>query len=81
MMFIENRTAKTALIVVLVLLLIPLLVMLGMMALGSGMMAQMGGTMGSGGMALCILWSVLVAAALVFLIVLLGRGSGHRLTS
>jgi hypothetical protein len=81
MMFIENRTAKTALMVLLVLLLIPLLVMLGMMAFGAGMMAQMGGTMGSGGMVLCILWSVLVAAALVFLIVLLGRGSGHHLTS
>jgi hypothetical protein len=81
MMFIENRTAKTALIVLLVLLLIPLLVTLGMMAFGAGMMAQMGGMMGSGGMTLCILWSVLVAAALVFRIVLLGRGSGHHLTS
>jgi len=42
MMFIENPTAKTALIVSLVLLLIPLLVALGMMAFGAGMMAQMG---------------------------------------
>lgn len=80
-MFIENRTAKVAIISLLVLLLIPLLVMLGMMAFGTGMMAQMGGTMGSGGMALCILWSVLVAAALVFLIFLLGRGPGHRVAS
>ena len=82
-MIIENRTVKVTIIAVLVLLVIPLLVMVGMMALGSGTMAQMGSTMGSGGMALalCILWSVLVAAALIFLIVLLGRGPGHRLTS
>jgi hypothetical protein len=55
--------------------------MLGMMAFGAGMTAQMGGMMGSGGMTLCILWSALAAAALVFLIVLLGRSSGHRLMS
>ena len=79
-MLIENRT-KTALIVLLVLLLIPLLVTLGMLAVGTGMMAQIGGMMGSRGIMLRILWSVLVAAALVFLIVLLGRGSGHRLIS
>ena len=78
-MFIENRTAKVAVISLLVLLLIPLLVMIGMMAFGAGMMTQMGGTMGSG--ALCILWSVLAAAALVFLIFLLGRGPGHRVAS
>ena len=80
-MFIENRTAKVAIISLLVLLLIPLLVMLGMMAFGTGMMAQMGSTMGSGGMAPCILWSLLVAVALVFLIFLLGRGPGHRVAS
>lgn len=80
-MFIENRTAKVLIILLLVLLLIPLLVMLGTMAFGTGMMAQIVGTIGSGGMPLCIVWSVLVAAALVFLIFLLGRGPGHRVAS
>ena len=76
-MFIENRTARVAIISLLVLLLMPLLVMLGMMAFGTGMVAQMGSTMGSGGIALCILWSLLVAAP----IFLLGRGPGHRVAS
>jgi hypothetical protein len=45
-----------------------------MMMFGSGMMAQMsGGIMGGSVMALCALWVILVAAALVFLIVLLVR--------
>jgi uncharacterized membrane protein len=61
------------------LLLIPLLVMLGMMIFGGGMMAQMGGMqMGAGIMALCVLWTVLVAAALICLVVLLSRGGGGR---
>lgn len=77
-MFVENRTAKAIMIAVLVLLVIPLLVILGMMAFGSGMMAQMG--MSGGAMALCILWSVLVAMALIFLIFLLVRGPGRRAT-
>ena len=51
-MSIENRTVKMTIIAVFVLLVIPLLVMVGMMALGTGMMAHMGSTMGSGGMAL-----------------------------
>jgi hypothetical protein len=47
-MFIENRTAKVAIISLLVLLLIPLLVMLGMMAFGIGIMAQMGARWAAG---------------------------------
>jgi hypothetical protein len=81
-MLIENRTARILVISLLVLLLAPLIVMLGMMMFGSGMMAQMGGMqMGGGVMALCALWTVLVAATLVGLIVLLSRGTGatgHR---
>ena len=80
-MFFENRAAKVAIISLLSILVIPLLVMVGMMAFGTGMMVQMAGTMGTGGMALCILWSVLVATALIFLIVLLGRGPRHRVAS
>lgn len=77
-MLIENRTARVALVILLILLVIPLVVMAGMMAFGGGMMAHMGGgmQMGSGFMALCVLWVVLVAAALIFLIVLLTRGAG-----
>ena len=76
-MLIENRTARVALVILLILLVIPLVVMAGMMAFGGGMMAQMGGgmQMGSGFIALCALWAVLVAAALIFLIVLLTRGA------
>jgi hypothetical protein len=59
----------------LVLLLIPLLVMLGMMMFGGAMMAQMGGMhMGTGLMTLCFLWTLLVAAALIGLIVLIAHG-------
>ena len=83
-MIIENRTARLVVVSLLVLLVIPLVVMLGMMAFGSGMMAQMGGMqMGAGMMALCVLWTVLVAGALIALIVLLTRGSdaaAHRRT-
>jgi hypothetical protein len=51
--------------------------MLGMMIFGSGMMAQTGGMqMSAGIMVLCGLWTVLVSAALVTLIVLLFRGPG-----
>ncbi len=75
-MFIENRTARILVVSLLVLLLIPLLLMLGMMMFGGGMMAQMGGMhMSAGVMGLCVLWTVLVAAALIGLIVIL---TGHR---
>src|SRR6266496_4781914 len=86
-MLIENRTARILVVSLLVLLLIPLLVMLGMMMFGGGMMAQMGGMqtggmhMGAGFMAICVLWTILVAAALIGLIVLLARGTSvtrHR---
>jgi uncharacterized membrane protein len=60
----------------LVLLLIPVVVMLGVMIFSAGMMAQMGGMMSGGLMALCVVWAILVAAALVFLVVSLTRGSG-----
>lgn len=76
--FIENRTARVVLVALLVLLLIPLVIMLGMMIISGGMMAQMGGMMGGGMMTVSILWSLLVVAALAFLIYLLTTGSGHR---
>ena len=80
---IDNRVVRLVVVSLLVLLLIPLLVMLGMMMFGGSMMTQMSGQMGgmmSGGfMALCVLWAVLVGAALVFLIVLLVRGGPTRL--
>jgi len=75
-MLIENRAVRLVVIALLVLLTIPLVAMLGMMMFGGGMMAQMGGMqMSAGAMALCVLWTVLVAAALIFLIVLLIRGA------
>jgi uncharacterized membrane protein len=78
-MLIENRTARILVVSLLVVLVIPLVVMLGMIIFGSSMMAQMGGMqMGSGFMALCVLWTLLVAAALIGLIVLLTRGTGAR---
>ena len=73
---IENRTARI-LAVSLLVLLVPLLVSLGMMMFGGAMMSgmQMGGMhMSAGLMALCALWTLLVAAALIGLIVLLARG-------
>ena len=74
-MLIENRTVRLVIVTLLVLLVIPLVAMLGMMMFGGGM-AQMGGMqMSAGAMALCILWTVLVAAALIYLIVLLVRGA------
>ena len=74
-MLIENRTVRLVIVTLLVLLVIPLVAMLGMMMFGGGM-AQMGGMqMGAGAMALCVIWTVLVAAALIFLIVLLVRGA------
>jgi uncharacterized membrane protein len=73
---IENRIVKWAVVSLLALLLIPVVVMLGMMIFGASMMAQMTGMMGGGLASLCALWTVLVAAALVFLIVLLTRGPG-----
>jgi len=82
-MLIENRPVRLVVVSLLVLLLIPLLVMLGMMMFGGGMMmAQMGGMHMSGGMtALCSLWSLLVVAALISLIVLLTRApAGLRAT-
>ena len=74
----DNRPIRWVVVSLLILLLIPLLAMLGMMMFGSGMMVQMsGGTLSGGVMGLCALWTVLVAAALVFLIVLLvRRGDG-----
>ena len=81
-MLIENQTARILVISLLVLLVIPLLAALGMMTFGGAMMAQMGGIhMGTGLMALCFLWTVLVAAALIGLVVLLARGDAsprHR---
>jgi uncharacterized membrane protein len=76
-MLVENRTARILVVSLLVLLVIPLLVMLGMMMFGGAMMAQMGGGMhmGAGLMALCFLWTLLMAAALIGLIVLVTRGS------
>jgi len=74
-MLIRNRALRLVVISLLALVLIPLLLMLGMMTFGGAMMAQMGGMqMSTAGMALCALWTVLVAAALIFLIVLLIRG-------
>ena len=73
---IDNHVVRWIVVSLLVLLLIPFVVILGMMMFGSSMMAQMSGMMGSGLAGLCVLWTVLVAAALVFLIVLLTRGSG-----
>src|SRR5947208_28431 len=80
LMVTDNQMIRWVLVILLILLLIPLLVMLGMMMFGGGMMGQMSGgmmsfsTAGGTAMALCALWAVLVAAALVFLIVLLVRG-------
>ncbi len=75
-MLIQNRAMRLVFITLLVLLVIPLGAMLGMMMFGGSMMAQMGGMqMGAGAMALCVLWTVLVAGALIFLIVLLVRGT------
>ena len=71
----RNRTPRILAVSLLVLLLIPSLVMIGMMRFGGGMMAQMGMQLGTGVMALCVLWTVPVAAALVGLIVLLTRGN------
>ena len=80
-MAIDNSAVRWVLIGLVVLLLIPLIAMLGMMALGDccGTMSHMGGMMGGGsmmggtGMFLGIAWMGLVAAALIFLIVLLTR--------
>lgn len=49
----------------------------GMMVFSGGMMAQMGGMMTAGMMTVSILWRLLLAVALIFLIFLLARGSGH----
>jgi hypothetical protein len=68
-----------------VLLVIPLVVMLVMIAVGvaigggmmsgtSNMMSDGISTMSPWLMALCVLWALLVAASLIFLIVLLARG-------
>lgn len=67
---------------------VPLVLMLGMMGTGvmsgGGMMSYMGGMMGGGsgagvmsttGRVLCAAWLALVAAALVFLLVLSARSS------
>lgn len=81
-MVIDNRVVRLVVVSLLVLLLIPLLAMLGMMLFGGPMMAemsgQMGGMMSGGVMALCVLWTVLVSAALIFLIVTLARGDPSK---
>lgn len=78
-MIIQNRPLRVAIVTLLVLLVIPLIVMLGMMLVagvsGAGSMSGMMGGMSAGMMALRGLWSALVAAALIFLIVLLTRNS------
>jgi hypothetical protein len=73
-MLIQRRTVRWVLAGVVFLLLIPLIAMLGMMLMGGAMITQMG--MSTGDMALCGLWSVLVAAALILLLTLLIRGTG-----
>lgn len=73
-MVIDNRVVRWVIVSLLVLLVIPLLAMLGMMLFGGPMMTQMGGMMSGGVVALCVLWTVLVSAALIFLIVFLARG-------
>jgi uncharacterized membrane protein len=73
-MLIQNQTLRWMLAAIVVLLLIPLIGSLGMMIAGTGMMTQMG--MSSSMMALCGLWSILVAAVLTFLLVVLIRGAG-----
>ena len=72
-MLIENRAARILVVSLLVLLVIPLLAMLGMMIFGGGMTTG-GMHMGAGLVALCFLWTLLVATALIGLIVLLIRG-------
>lgn len=74
-MTIENSATRWLIVTLLILLLVPLVVAVGMMIAGVGMMAQMGGMMGGAGMALCLLWAVLVAAVLFTLIALLVRGT------
>ena len=73
-MLIQHQTLRWMLAALVVVLLVPLLGSLGMMIAGIGMIAQMG--MSSGMMALCGLWSVLVAGVLSFLLIVLIRGSG-----
>lgn len=87
-MITDNRLLRNMFILLLLLLVLPLVIMLGMMAVGTvaggGMMSEMSGMM-SGGMsamspglmALRVLWGVLVAASLIFLIVLLTRGGAR----
>ena len=74
-MLIQNQTLRWMLAALVIVLLVPLLGSLGMMIAGTGMMTQMG--MSSGMMALCGLWSVLVAGVLAFLLIVLVRGSGR----
>src|SRR6266536_3064690 len=91
---IENSTVRLVVIGLLVLLALPLLVMLRMMAVGafhgSGMMSQMAGMMSGGAtlgmmssgatMVLCAAWLTLIAATLIFLIVLLVRSPKPPIT-
>ena len=69
--FLRDRAGNTSMVFIMTLL--PTVAFVGMMTFGGGMMAQM--NMSSGAMALCLLWALLVAAALVFLIVLMTRGT------
>lgn len=82
-MITNNRLARSAITVILILLLIPLVMMLVMMisggAMGGGMMGgMMGGGMSGPMMVLGGLWMVLVAAALVYLIVIIARGGSRQ---
>ena len=84
----DNQVLKWVLVTVLGLLVLPLVAMLLMMSVGAvtgaGMMSNMGGmmngsagSMGMGGamMGASLLWMLFVAVALIFLIVLLVRGT------
>ena len=79
----SHSALKWIVIALVILLLIPLIAMLGMMAMGGGMMSQMGGMMNgmkgmsSGFIVLCVTWLGLVAAALIFLVISLARGTSH----
>jgi hypothetical protein len=84
----DNQILKWVFVTVLVLTVLPLVAMLVMMSAGAvtgaGMMSNMGGMMGGSGgsmgmsgamMGASLLWMFFVAAALIFLIVLLVRGT------
>lgn len=76
-MFDKYPALKWVLLALVILLLVPLLAMLIMMAMGMGMMSGMMGHIGSPMMAFGVLWLALIVAALLFLIVVLARGTKH----